>query len=98
MVVAALPDLGPLVDVLRHQTGAADQWVRRIFAQFADGTQLDLAVMAEADIEARRRGGGAPDFVPLYQASTSPDYRCRIGPAHRPAAPSPAASRPPRTR
>jgi len=68
MVVAALPELGPLVDVLRHPTGPADQYVRRIFAQFADGTQLDLAVVAEAGIEDRRRGGGAPDFVPLYQA------------------------------
>jgi hypothetical protein len=40
-VVTALPELGALVDVLRHRTGPADQWVRRIFAQFADGTQLD---------------------------------------------------------
>jgi len=69
MVVAALPELGPLVDVLRHPTGPADQYVRRIFAQFADGTQLDLAVVAEAEIEARLRAGGAPDFVPLYRAS-----------------------------
>jgi hypothetical protein len=68
MVVAALPELGTLVDVLQHPTGPADQHVRRIFAQFADGTQLDLAVVAEAGIEDRRRGGGAPDFVPLYQA------------------------------
>jgi hypothetical protein len=67
MVVAALPELGALIDVLRHRTGPADQWVRRIFAQFADGTQLDLAVVAQAGIEARRRGGGAPDFIPLYQ-------------------------------
>ena len=65
MVVAALPELGTLVDVLRHPTGPADQYVRRIFAQFADGTQLDLAVVSEAGI---RRGGAAPDFVPLYQA------------------------------
>jgi len=72
MVVAALPELGGLVDVLRHRTGPADQWVRRIFAQFADGTQLDLAVVAEAQVEARRRGGGAPDFILLYQASALP--------------------------
>jgi hypothetical protein len=68
-VVAALPELGGVVDVLRHRTGAADQWVRRVFAQFADGTQLDLAVVAEAEVDARRRSGGAPDFIPLYQAS-----------------------------
>jgi hypothetical protein len=72
MVVAALPDLGPLIDVLRHRTGTADQWARRIFAQFADGTQLDLTVIAQADIETRRRGGGAPDFIPLYQIPTAP--------------------------
>lgn len=68
-VVAVLPELGVLVDVLRHRVGPADRWARRIFAQFADGTQLDLAVVAEADIEERRRGGGAPDFVELYRAS-----------------------------
>jgi hypothetical protein len=68
LVAAALPDLGALVDVLRHRTGPGSQYVRRVFAQFADGTQLDLAVVAEAEIEARRRGGGAPDFIPLYQA------------------------------
>ena len=63
MVVAALPELGTLVDVLRHPTGPADQYVRRIFAQFADGTQLDLAVVAEAGIEPpprRRRPGLRP--------------------------------------
>ncbi|HKA08920.1 MAG TPA: hypothetical protein VKI99_00435 [Candidatus Dormibacteraeota bacterium] len=72
MAVAALPGLGGLVDVLRHRTGPADQWVRRIFAQFADGTQLDLAVVAEAQIQARRRGGGAPDFILLYQKPAPP--------------------------
>jgi hypothetical protein len=72
MVVAALPELGALVDVLRHPTGPGGQHVRRIFAQFADGAQLDLAVVADAEIEARRRAGGAPDFVSLYQA---PDPR-----------------------
>ena len=90
MVVAVLPELGALVDVLRHQTGATDPWVRRIFAQFADGTQLDLAVTAEAGIQTRRRGGGAPDFITLYQASTladdpAPDTRAPAGrrPAQR---------------
>ena len=94
MVVAALPDLGALVDVLRHPTGPASQHVRRIFAQFADGTQLDLAVVAEAEIEARRRGGGAPDFVSLYQApaAAAPDRRM---PGRRR---RPAVSRRPRTR
>ena len=71
LVLAALPELGVLVDVLRHPTGPASQHVRRIFAQFADRTQLDLAVVADADIEARRRAGGAPDFVYLYQAPAS---------------------------
>jgi hypothetical protein len=52
--------------VLRHRSGPAGQWVRRIFAQFADSTQLDLAVVAEAQIQARRHGGGALDFIPLY--------------------------------
>lgn len=80
MVVAALPELGVLVDVLRHRTGPADQWIRGIFAQFADGTQLDLAVVAGAEIETRRRGGGAPDFITLYQVlapqgPTEPDVR-----------------------
>jgi hypothetical protein len=72
MVVAALPELGVLVDVLRHPAGPASQDVRRIFAQFADRTQLDLAVVADAEIEARRRAGGAPDFVSLYQAGSAP--------------------------
>src|SRR5215469_1283426 len=80
MVVAALPELGVLVDVLRHPTGPASQHARRIFAQFADGTQLDLAVVADAEIEARRRAGGAPDFVALYQADAAPpDPRTSAG-------------------
>ena len=75
MVVAALPEMGALVDVLRHRTGPDSQHVRRIFAQFADGVQLDLAVVAEAEIETRLRAGGAPDFVPLYQAPALPGSR-----------------------
>ena len=72
MVAAALPEMGALVDALRHRTGPGSQHVRRIFAQFADGTQLDLAVVAEAEIETRRRAGGAPDFIPLYTAPGLP--------------------------
>jgi hypothetical protein len=72
MVVAALPEMGALVDVLRHRTGPDSQHARRIFAQFADGIQLDLAVVAEAEIETRLRAGGAPDFIPLYQAPALP--------------------------
>src|ERR1700735_395536 len=81
MVAAALPEMGPLVDVLRHRTGPDSQHIRRIFAQFADGTQLDLAVVAETEIETRRRVGGAPDFIALYTAPGPPGTR---QPADRP--------------
>jgi hypothetical protein len=76
MVVAALPGLGALVDVLRHRVGPAGRLIRRIFAQFADGTQLDLAIMAETEV---RRGAAAPDFVPLYQAGGPPDAAIPAG-------------------
>jgi len=82
MVAAALPQMGALVDVLRHRTGPDSQYIRRIFAQFADGTQLDLAVVAATEIETRRRAGGAPDFVSLYQAlpgSREPDDEATAG-------------------
>ncbi len=71
-VLAALPGVGELVDVLRHPASSASQGVRRIFAQFTDGTQLDLAIVPDADIQARHRRGGAPDFIPLYQAPGLP--------------------------
>jgi hypothetical protein len=66
LVLAVLPELGPLVDVLRRSAGSAGQ-VRVVFAQYADGTQLDLAVVPDAEIRARHAAGGAPDFIPLYQ-------------------------------
>lgn len=80
-VAAALPELGDLVDVLRHQTASPGQ---RIFAQYANGTQLDLAVVAQAEIDIRRRDGGAPDFVALYQAPATPG--AMAGAAQPPAA------------
>jgi hypothetical protein len=69
-VVAALPELGQLVDVLRHRYGPADRFIRRIFAQFDDRSQLDLTVMADAEI----RGGAAarPDTVWLYDIARQP--------------------------
>ena len=71
-VVALLPELGEVVDVLREPGETGGYPVRRIFAQFADGTQLDLAVAPEAQIQARLHSGGAPDFVLAYQAADSP--------------------------
>jgi hypothetical protein len=70
-VVAALPGMGSLVDVLRHRYGPADRFIRRIFAQFGDRSQLDLTVMAEAEI--RRGGSSHPDFVWLYRRPGLPD-------------------------
>ena len=77
LVIATLPEFGEVVDVLRQPREAGGQHVRRIFAQFADGTQLDLAVVPESGIQARLRSGGAPDFVVVYGAaapgSSAPD-------------------------
>jgi len=89
-VVAALPELGPLVDVLRHRVGPPDQYARGVFAQFADGTQLDLAVVAAAEIAARRDRGGAPDFVALYEAPAAPG--AAGPPDQKPAAGGPMAA------
>jgi hypothetical protein len=70
-VAAVLAGLGPLVDVLRHRYGPADRFIRRIFAQFADRSQVDLTVMADGEI---RRGDSAhPDFVWLYRAAGRAD-------------------------
>jgi hypothetical protein len=80
---AAPPDPATLVDLLRHQSSRDDQ-VRRIFAQFADRTQLDLAIVPQSGIRLHAR----PDFVPLYaRVEAEPG----AGPS-REAAPSPAAS------
>jgi hypothetical protein len=63
-LVQALPGIAPLVDVLRHRVGGPGRLACRVFAQFAGRTQLDLAVIAEAEV---RRGDAAPDFVSLYR-------------------------------
>lgn len=65
-VVAAVCD-GGVVDVLRDQVGPPDRFIRRIFAQYRDGLQLDLAIVAETEV---RRGRAAPDFVSLYRRNT----------------------------
>jgi predicted nucleotidyltransferase len=54
-----------LVDVLREETSSSDFLIRKVFGQRADGLQLDLAVVAEAEV---RRGAAAPDFVAVYRA------------------------------
>jgi len=66
-VVDSLPGYGPVVDVLRAEVGTPALAVRRVFAQFHDGLQLDLAVLPDTGI---RRGAAAPDFVTLYRAAT----------------------------
>jgi hypothetical protein len=69
LVTEALTRPGPigLVDLLRHQS-RRDEEIRLIFAQFADRTQLDLAIVPQSGI----RLGERPDFVLLYGAGGEP--------------------------
>jgi hypothetical protein len=53
-----------------------------------DGTQLDLALVADAEIQARHDSEGAPDFVALYRDQGAP-FRRRTG---RMAGPTPTRS------
>lgn len=53
-----------LVDASCEEASSGDFFIRRVFAQLDDGVQLDLAVIAEAEV---RRGDAAPDFVTLHQ-------------------------------
>lgn len=57
-----------VVDVLRDESSTGDFFIRRVFAQLRNGVQLDLAVIAEAEV---RRGEAAPDFISLYRSSES---------------------------
>lgn len=70
-LVAALPGLGPVVDVLRHRYGPADRYIRRVFAQFADGTQIDLTVFSDEEIQRGIRT--QPDWVLLYGSARPHD-------------------------
>lgn len=71
-VVAAVCDGDFVVDVLRDQVGPPNRCIRRVFAQFCNGLQLDLAIMAETEV---RRGPAAPDFVSLYRSSAPAEAR-----------------------
>lgn len=75
-VVAAVCDGDVVVDVLRDQVGPPDRFIRRVFAQYRDGLQLDLAIAAETEV---RRGRAAPDFVSLYRSSTPPAAQNGLG-------------------
>lgn len=66
-VAAALPIHDPVVGVLRQRVGPPDRFIRRVFAQYRDGLQLDLAVLADTEV---RRAAAAPDFVALYRTPT----------------------------
>lgn len=68
-VVEVLPGIGGVVDTFRQETVQGGLVIRRLFAQFADRLQLDLAVVPEDVV---RRGDAAPDFVPVYWASSRP--------------------------
>jgi hypothetical protein len=68
-VVEVLPGIGGVVDTFRQETVQGGHVIRRLFAQFADRLQLDVAVVPE---DAVRRGDAAPDFVPVYWASSRP--------------------------
>jgi hypothetical protein len=62
---------GSLVDVLREEAATGAFFARRVFAQLDDGVQLDLAVIAEAEV---RRGDAAPDFVTLYRSGSAAEH------------------------
>ncbi|MFJ3339499.1 hypothetical protein [Streptomyces sp. NPDC086766] len=68
-VVALLPRVGTVIDVLRQESVTGDFLIRRVFAQYDDRLQLDLAVVAEEEV---RRGDAAPDFVALYWSGSRP--------------------------
>lgn len=68
-LVASFGEAGDVVDVLRDGSTSHEFVIRRLFVQYADRLQLDLAVIAEEDV---RRGDAAPDFITVYRADTAP--------------------------
>jgi hypothetical protein len=68
-LVASFGEAGDVVDVLRDGSTSHEFVIRRVFVQYADRLQLDLAVIAEEDV---RRGDAAPDFITVYRADTAP--------------------------
>jgi len=64
-VIDLLPRLGTVVDVLRQESDTGAFLIRRVFVQYDDRLQLDLAVVAEEEV---RRGDAAPDFVAIYRS------------------------------
>jgi hypothetical protein len=64
-----VPTLDAVVDVFRQEMATSDFLIRRVFAQFEDRLQLDLAVLVEGEV---RRGDAAPDFVAIYWSSSQP--------------------------
>lgn len=73
-LVDSLGEVGDVVDVLRDAPTSEGPVIRRVFVQYADRLQLDLAVVAEEEV---RRGEAAPDFISVYRADTDPP---RVGP------------------
>jgi hypothetical protein len=69
-IVDFLPQLGSLIDTLRRETAGEEFFVRTVFAQYDEGLQLDLAVVADSEV---RTGEAAPDFVELYRAAEQTD-------------------------
>lgn len=62
-LVALLPGLGDVVGLLRRPTLVGTATIHQVFVQYADGLQLDLAVVPQHEV---RVGDAAPDFVTLY--------------------------------
>jgi hypothetical protein len=71
-IIDLLPEIGPLLDLLRQGLRREEFSVRTVFAQYADRLQLDLAVVPEGEI---RRGDAAPDFIELHRSGPEHDGR-----------------------